>query len=649
MVTPVPGVAYTYNHRTRAWEAPGRVSLPAGTSTPTYVDPDAVAGSLPVGQASYPLPAGALYVNAATGNDTTGTGAIGAPFATFAKAASVVSVNGTIVLRGGEYHEGRTGTDTAGYTGIQVTTAGVTIQNYPGEAVWFTGASRVTGWTAGAGYWSKAFTTTLNRSPTFSFNAADDTRPGWQFVGTQNPYANYAEQVWLDGEPLTYVNSIAELGPGKFTVTGSLSGFDFTATTYYIGDDPAGRDVYIGDLQSCLSLLAAGCTLRGVGVRWYSNSVAHVGAVKGLRDSCGFENVHVKDCVSIGISTTGAGTSSAPIGVNQFLRNCTVYRCGIINIHANRANNLSHYRVRSTHGNWRLFNRAPASGCCKVTRQRGFTARESVYSDSFSHGIWFDEMVVGVDMVTCNIQRNATIGFITELGGNVRLVNVVATHNGADGIASIDTTNFEVWNTNATLNGLNRGLTICGTTITQVKDIRIDADTRIPVTSATTTRDSRYPVPDPDGITWELTKNILKNCIVGLTNVNGLWWIDDKRRNSGLAKAWTTMGVASDGNVYCRPVGPSDTLTGTIQTAWMLPNAGSANGTGYGASFATWKAVTGLDANSTLYDGVTVITAAGLLDPAYQAACDAKAVPLPVDIATLASADAGVLRAGAWR
>jgi hypothetical protein len=651
-MAPKIGVRYIYDTPSQTWRVPGsapRIPLDAGGPAPTYVDPDAVAGSLPIGTASYAIPSGAIFVDPVGGINAAGRGAIGTPYATLAYAVSQVAVNGTIVMRGGEYHEGNLGTDTAGYTGTAVTKAGVTIQNYPGETVWLTGATLAnSGWTAGSGYWTKSFTTTLNRSPTTSFNTADDPRPGWQFVGTQNPFANYAEQVWYDGAPLQYVDSLADLGPGKFAVTGTLSGFDFTATAYHIGSDPTGHQVYIGDKQSCLTMLATGCTIRGIGARYYVPSVAHAGVLKGLRDNCVMENVIVQDCLGVGISISGGGTAAAPIGNNQEVRNVTVLRCGILGLHTNKANDQLHYRVRSQFNDWRLFNRAPHSGNCKITHARGFTARESVYSDSYSHGLWFDEMVVGIDILSSNIQRNTCIGVIFELCGNVRVVNSMVTHNGADGIASIDTTNFEVWNSNATRNGINRGLTLVGTAITQVKDIRIDADTRIPVTSATTVRDTRYPVPDPDGITWELTKIILRNNIIGLTNINGLWWIDDKRRNTGTAKSWTTMGVLADGNVYCRPGGQTDTLTSGNPTGWMLANAGSANGTGYN-SFTSFKAATGLDTNSTIYDGTNVIDSNGRLNSTYQAAADVKAFPLPADIAALVSQSIGVTHAGVWR
>jgi hypothetical protein len=52
---------------------------------------------------SYDAPTGASRYVATTGNDSTGTGAIGAPYATLGKALSVASAGDEVVLRGGSY------------------------------------------------------------------------------------------------------------------------------------------------------------------------------------------------------------------------------------------------------------------------------------------------------------------------------------------------------------------------------------------------------------------------------------------------------------------------------------------------------------------------------------------------------------------
>jgi trimeric autotransporter adhesin len=69
---------------------------------------------------------------ATTGSDDN-SGTIDSPLATVKQALSVVPKNGTIVIRGGSYHQ----------SGIFISNVGVTIQSYPGEAVWFDGSTGI--------------------------------------------------------------------------------------------------------------------------------------------------------------------------------------------------------------------------------------------------------------------------------------------------------------------------------------------------------------------------------------------------------------------------------------------------------------------------------------------------------------------------
>ena len=84
----------------------------------------------------------ATYYVATTGNDTTGTGAIGAPWLTIGKAASVVAPGDTVNLRGGTYG------GTAAY--VNLSTDGtasnrITYQSYAGETAIIDGSARAQG------------------------------------------------------------------------------------------------------------------------------------------------------------------------------------------------------------------------------------------------------------------------------------------------------------------------------------------------------------------------------------------------------------------------------------------------------------------------------------------------------------------------
>src|SRR5215207_3227267 len=74
-----------------------------------------------------------------SGNDTTGTGAIGAPYRKISKAVSVSAAGDTVLCRGGTYtySGGTTGRDNV--TGSGSSGARIKIENYPGEVPIFDG------------------------------------------------------------------------------------------------------------------------------------------------------------------------------------------------------------------------------------------------------------------------------------------------------------------------------------------------------------------------------------------------------------------------------------------------------------------------------------------------------------------------------
>lgn len=154
--------------------------VPVGASPATMM-----AGSAPVGTTAYPVPTGAIFV-ATTGSDSN-PGTITQPVLTVKKARQITPAGGTIVLRGGVYNEGFTGTASADVWGGASYAANVTIQSYPNEAVWFDGSIPLTGWTQSGATWQAPFTMMFDRSPTFSFGADGLQIQYWSFVNPQYP------------------------------------------------------------------------------------------------------------------------------------------------------------------------------------------------------------------------------------------------------------------------------------------------------------------------------------------------------------------------------------------------------------------------------------------------------------------------------
>lgn len=268
MSTPIPGVTYTRLPGRKVWEAPGRPSLPGSPDAPP-VDPDlplrrlsvlqvlgslasvvappepgmVLAGSLPLGDAAYPVPAGARFV-APTGSDTA-AGTLAEPWQTLNHARAQTPSGGTIVLRGGTYREGGLAFGTSKTLTVQPyysTGLGVS------EQVTFDGSRPATSWTDnGDGTWSTPYTLVLRR-----FTPQNGP----------NPLRNHVDQCWINGAPQRLVAATATPTAGQFKV-------DQAAGRLTIGTNPAGRTVDVSNLRT-LAMCTGVTNWLGVRVRRYS-------------------------------------------------------------------------------------------------------------------------------------------------------------------------------------------------------------------------------------------------------------------------------------------------------------------------------------------------------------------------------------------
>ena len=109
---------------------------------------------------------------------------------------------GTIVLREGVYHE----------SVKAETNRSATIQNYPGEAVWFDGSVPVTNWTASGSTWQSTGWTTE-----FSSLMGGGATYKNQFLAA-NKVAPDPDQVFINGAALKQVATAAEVVAGTFAV-----------------------------------------------------------------------------------------------------------------------------------------------------------------------------------------------------------------------------------------------------------------------------------------------------------------------------------------------------------------------------------------------------------------------------------------------
>ena len=380
------------------------ITAPPTTPTPSPTDtgqqPQSGSGAAELGTTHYPIPANALFVSP-TGSDSSSGLSTAAPVRTLAHAVQIASSGQTIVLRAGSYHES-----------VSVpSNKRLTVQSYPGEVVWLDGSTSVGGWSRDGNTWvHSGWTAQFDSTPAYSAGGVSSA-PGWSFVNPAYPMAAHPDQVWIGDTALRQVGSRAEVVPGTFYA-------DYAAQALVTGTDPTGTDVRASDLTLAYSVYSPGSVLRGIGIRRYATSIPLVGTVRMDGPGDSIENVMVSDN-----ATTGVTVDST----NVTLRNVTAVRNGLLGLHANYADGISLSNVLATNNNTEHFNQSPVSGGTKITRTRGITVRDSVFSDNFGYGLWLDESCYDMTVVGNTIATNSAHGLSVEISARGTVAdNVVA-------------------------------------------------------------------------------------------------------------------------------------------------------------------------------------------------------------------------------
>lgn len=319
------------------------------------------AGADPVGTATYDIPSSGVIYLAQTGSDSNPGTAIGAPKATLASALSAASSGSTIVIRGGSYHEG----------GLEIgTKTGVTIQNYPGEAVWFDGTTTLSGWTNnGNGTWTASYSFTQDRQLGKGSNVS--TWGG-------NALRVITDQVWLDTTKLAPVADGTTPAAGQFSV-------NQTADTLTIGSDPTGKTVRYADQRYLMQI--AGATIRGIGIRRYAPQwVEYRSAPLMIGANSNLEQVTIQDSSMDALSMGGTGIT---------VRRCTFQDMRHSGVMGDQTAYLLYEQNVIRRGNRGDFNAQPTTAALKLTRVfEGVTIRHSYFDDvPKAAGIWFDTTV----------------------------------------------------------------------------------------------------------------------------------------------------------------------------------------------------------------------------------------------------------------
>lgn len=554
-------------------------------------------GAASIGSASYPVPAGAVIVSP-TGSDS-GPGNEAAPLATVTRALAVVPDGGTVVLRGGTYHESLT---------IQGKT--VTIQNYPGEAAWLDGSVPVSGWVADGGVWRKdGWTTRFDSSPTYTRGAPDGTSPGWQFVNTSTyPMAAHPDQVFVDGKALRQVQDRDQVSAGTFFL-------DTSTSQLYLGSNPDGHTVDASTLIKAMTIRGANSVIRGIGIRRYSPSVFHVGAVTVEAQGVRLENVALMDS-----ATTGLSVQKPDVTLDRV----TVERSGMLGIQSRYADRETFSSVLVANNNVEHFNISPNAGGVKITSTRGITVRNSSISNNLGHGFWEDMSCYDTVIRASQFNGNAGDGLFLELSAKAVIGDSLVSGNQGFGIKVNNTSNVRIWNNTLTQNG--RALNL-------VQDSRRNTDRSDPAV------DSRISWPDPE-MPWTLGPVTVRNNVVADPNSSAscLLCVEDYSRTMSAEQ----MGVTANADVYHRP----DNSSPTWLALWSRANV-NVNPYTF-TSLPSLASTTGQERQGREYVGSTIVDSSGDLAPSVESSASTIAEPLPSDVASAIGRPSGSRHLGKW-
>lgn len=579
-----------------ATPSPSASPTVAPTVAPTAAPPVTVPetggtiGSAVVGTTRYAVPANAVFVSPSGSDTNAGTQA--APLRTIARAQQVAPVGGTVVLRGGSYHEN-----------LKLNQSKkLTIQSYPGEAVWMDGSSVVTGWVKSGAVWVKSgWTAEFDASPTYARGAPDGEEEGWVSVNKEHPMASHPDQVWINGTALAQVGSLAQVATGTFYV-------DYATDKLYIGSDPSGKEVRASDLSMAFAIQTSDQTIRGIGVRRYATPTPDMGTVR-------VDNPAVRTVIENVVFEQNATIALSVSSLDSKITNVTARDNGRQGLHANNADRLQIKNVSVVRNNAERFNPTPFGGGIKITKSRGVSVTSSVVSNNYANGLWCDQSCYNLQVVNSDLSNNLGAGLFYEISAKATFANNVILGN-LTGLMVQNSSGVEIWN-NA-ISGVSRTLTF-------------DQDPR---TYAGTSygQDPRYP-NDP-AQTWLVgNATVSNNVFIGSADPTR-WCGVICAFDQTSSRTGNQMGISSNGNVFYRASAsePKELVRWGVTSrgagAWTFPNLG------------TYQAASGQDLASLELTGSSAypLNAGGTVTAAIAAKAASVAQPVPAAISAVAPA-----------
>ncbi|HSH56120.1 MAG TPA: right-handed parallel beta-helix repeat-containing protein [Candidatus Limnocylindrales bacterium] len=365
---------------------------PTGTATP--------GAKLPITYDIASLAGTERYV-ATNGSDTTGNGSVGAPYATVSKAVSAAAAGDSIVIRGGIYRQGN----------ISVgSTKPVRIITYPGETPTFNGAqSFASGWVTEGSYKYHAYTPQpVTDGSGISFTSGQNL--------TGDGVGKYPDQAWIGGTALKQVTAKSSVAASKFWVDQS------NKRIYMLATDVNKGNIEVSQKDVFLTAQAPGTILEGIKITRFSNTASDAGVVKFLAtaDRSVIRNVEISDSAFMAVFIGG----SSDLHDSSRIERSTITSANWMGVNATYTDRLVLDGVKIFNLNpFDEFKTSPQSGGLKTSRTRYTVVKNSDISNNRSHGLWFDQSNVDMDVANNIIANNTGTSLFFEISDDLLLIN----------------------------------------------------------------------------------------------------------------------------------------------------------------------------------------------------------------------------------
>lgn len=369
---------------------------------------------------------------ATNGNDTTGNGSVGAPYATIKKAESVAANGDTIIVRGGTYG--------AAANATTIDRSNLTIIAYPGETPILDGsiaAPTSTTTEATLKYFSYQPVpagvgkgVVLANLPSATFSGTTPTgqaaERGWRCVTGSTTYTAhtipttadpdgcgtnpakvitgyYPDQVWVNGAALVQVLEKNLVAPGKFWLdrTDATDAVPGMTNLYLSATDAADMTkVRVSSSKDTIFLLSA-ANVKIAGIKILNNSPIWSKDTVILNNNFGIiENVVLESNTSNALSVS-RGNTLTTLATGNTIKNTTITRSSWtgMGLYYNDDTTLDSVLINYTEPHLEFYN-SPQRGAIKATKSDRTRILNSAFENN-GMGVWFDQS-----------------NYLTEIAGN---------------------------------------------------------------------------------------------------------------------------------------------------------------------------------------------------------------------------------------